>query len=71
MKSLDFVTILLDEYFFRRKIFMKKSYAKPEVAHLNMSTLENVSASFDSFQGLSGIGTDVGITSYEFMSAQG
>ena len=49
---------------------MKKSYAKPEVVSITLSALENVSAGFDTFQNLTGIGTDVGITSYEYMSTQ-
>lgn len=49
---------------------MKKSYEKPEVVSVSLTALESVSAGFDTFQGLTGIGTDVGITSYEYMSTQ-
>ena len=50
---------------------MKKSYAKPEAMSIELSALESISAGFETFQGLTGIGADVGITSYEFMSTQG
>jgi hypothetical protein len=49
---------------------MKKSYEKPEVVSISLTALESVSAGFETFQGLTGIGTDVGITSYVYMSTQ-